>query len=94
MDKYTNKKVYLYYSIVLTRFWPVGIPGVNMKLRYVPALVPLLLTPSFALAGEQSKGTLIMMSSLGGWVLLTCGYMFVREVQRIRQDRKNKQDEQ
>jgi hypothetical protein len=65
-----------------------------MKTRLLPVLIPLLTAPSFALAGEQSKGTLIMMSSLGGWVLLTCGYMFVREVQRARQDHKKKQDEQ
>jgi hypothetical protein len=43
-------------------------------------LLPITLT-----AAEPSRGTVIMVSSIGGWVLFSSGSIALREMRRSRQ---------
>lgn len=48
------------------------------------ALFFLLLTPAIAMAGESSKGTVIMISGVSGWLVLSSGFILLKEIQRGR----------
>jgi hypothetical protein len=45
----------------------------------------LCLLPVSLTAGEPSRGTVIMVSSIGGWVLFSSGSIALREMRRSRQ---------
>lgn len=47
--------------------------------------VSLCLLPATLAAGEPSKGTVIMVSSIGGWVLLSSGSILLREQRKARE---------
>jgi len=51
----------------------------------------LCLTPSIALAGEPSKGTVIMISGVSGWIVLSSAFFLWKEV---RKSRHSKYDDQ
>ena len=51
-----------------------------MTLKHL--LVLLLLTPMLAMAGEPSKGTVIMISGVSGWMLLTSALLLWKELKR------------
>jgi hypothetical protein len=53
------------------------------------SLLLLCLTPSLALAGEPANGTLIMVSGVSVWILLSSGFLLWKEV---RKNRGPKQD--
>jgi hypothetical protein len=55
----------------------------------VSLLLLLCLTPSLALAGEPAKGTVIIISGVSGWILLSSGFLLWKE---IRKSRGPKQD--
>lgn len=44
----------------------------------------LLVAPVAVFAGEQSKGTLIMMSSVGGWASIAIALSFYRRSRRFK----------
>jgi len=56
-------------------------------MRIYAVLALLYLAPSFAFAGEPSKGTVIMISSVSGWLVLSSGFLLWKE---IRRNRRNK----
>jgi len=63
-----------------------------MKAKLVYAISTVALLPSLAVAGEDSKGTLIMMSSVGGWVFVTSGLILFKEAKRIKRERRKHYD--
>lgn len=65
-----------------------------MKTKFLYLFLSVMMLPSLAMAGEQSKGTLIMMSSVGGWIFVTSGLMFFKEAKRVRRERTNKPHDQ
>lgn len=65
-----------------------------MKTKFLYLFLSAMMLPSLAMAGEPSKGTLIMMSSVGGWIFVTSGLMFFKEAKRVRRERMSKQDDQ
>jgi hypothetical protein len=54
-----------------------------MKIFNLLFLIALLI-PAFCSAGESSKGTVIMISSVSGWLLISSGVIFVKELKRNR----------
>jgi hypothetical protein len=59
-----------------------------MRLKTCFAL--LCLSPSLAFAGEPTKGTVIMISSVSGWLLLSSGFLLWKE---FRKSRASKNDD-
>ena len=51
----------------------------------------LCLSPTLALAGEPSKGTVIMISGVSGWLVVSSGFLLWKE---IRKSRSSKHDDQ
>lgn len=49
------------------------------------ALVSLCLLPATLSAAEPSRGTVIMVSSIGGWVLFSSGSVLLREQRKARE---------
>lgn len=49
------------------------------------ALVTLCLLPAGLAAAEPARGTVIMVSSIGGWVLFSSGSMVLRGMRKARQ---------
>ena len=60
-----------------------------MKLKTYFTL--LCLSPTLALAGEPSKGTVIMISGVSGWLVVSSGFLLWKE---IRKSRSSKHDDQ
>jgi hypothetical protein len=48
-------------------------------------LASLCLLPSAVGAAEPSRGTVIMVSSIGGWVLFSSGSVLLREQRKARE---------
>ena len=46
--------------------------------------VLLCLIPSIALAGEPSKGTVIMISGVSAWLVLSSGLVLLRQIRKSR----------
>jgi len=46
-----------------------------------------LFFPAICNAGESSKGTVIMISSVSGWLVLSSGVLLWREIRRSRRDK-------
>ena len=65
-----------------------------MKTNCINLFFSALMLPSLALADEHSKGTLIIMSSVGSWIFVTSGLIFFKKVKRARREGKTKQDDQ
>ena len=59
-------------------------------MTYKKALLFLLLTPAVAMAGEPSKGTVIMISGVSGWLVLSSGFVLWQEIKRGRNDKNDK----
>jgi hypothetical protein len=53
--------------------------------RILYAMGVLCLLPVSLTAAEPSRGTVIMVSSIGGWVLFSSGSIALREMRRSRQ---------
>ncbi len=53
-----------------------------MKIANISLIVITLLLPTLSVAGEPSKGTVIMISSVSGWLLLSSAVLFWKEVRR------------
>ena len=51
------------------------------------AVASFLAMPSLLLAGEPSSGTLIMISSIGAWILAATAFVGIRRFQRARKQR-------
>tara|TARA_B110001469_G_C9647811_1_gene328537 strand:+ start:90 stop:272 length:183 start_codon:yes stop_codon:yes gene_type:complete len=47
-------------------------------------LLTLFLCPFALIAGEPSKGTVIMISSVSGWLLLSSAFFLFKEIKRGR----------
>jgi len=60
-----------------------------MRFQNCFLLLSLLLLPVVSYAGESSKGTVIMISGVSGWLLLSSAFIFWKE---IRKSRGPKQD--
>jgi hypothetical protein len=58
-----------------------------MKARILTLLSSILAIPSLLLANESSSGTLIMISSIGAWVLAATAFVGIRRFQRARKQR-------
>jgi|GEM_PF-1149717 uncharacterized membrane protein YqjE len=61
-----------------------------MKLSNLSLLALLFLTPLVCTAGEPSKGTVIMISGVSSWLVLSSGFILWKEV---RKSRGSKHDE-
>jgi len=48
-------------------------------------MMSLCLLPVSLAAAEPSKGTVIMVSSIGGWVLFSSGSVLLKEQKRARE---------
>jgi hypothetical protein len=57
--------------------------------RILYAMAALCLLPITLTAAEPSRGTVIMVSSIGGWVLFSSGSIALREMRRSRQKAEN-----
>ena len=44
----------------------------------------LCLTPSLALAGEPSKGTVILISGVSGWLVVSSAFVLWKEIRKSR----------
>ena len=60
-----------------------------MKFHTTFALVSFLTLPSRLLAEEPSSGTLIMISSIGAWVLAAAAIVGMRRLRRARQQQRD-----
>ena len=58
-----------------------------MKIFNLARYCLFLFLPSICSAGEPSKGTVIMISGVSGWLLISSGCLLWKE---IRRDRRNK----
>lgn len=56
-----------------------------MRSPLVFAFVSLLLLPATLFADEPAKGTVILVSSIGGWVILSSGSVILREQRKARE---------
>lgn len=56
-----------------------------MRATLLFALISLCLSPLSLAAAEPSKGTVIMVSSIGGWVLFSSGSVLLKEQKRARE---------
>src|SRR5690606_38008056 len=65
-------------------------PTEIMKIQNAVILLIVFLVPSFSFAGEQAKGTLILISSVSGWILLSSGVLLVKEYRRVRTLKQSK----
>ncbi|HBR93735.1 MAG TPA: hypothetical protein DEA90_06185 [Opitutae bacterium] len=57
------------------------------KLTFCAITVALLL-PTICSAGESSKGTVIMISGVSSWLVLSSGVMLWKEIKRSRGSNK------
>ena len=53
-------------------------------------LLACFLTPFLLNAGESSKGTVIMISSVSGWLLLSSAFVLWKEIKRGRNTKDGK----
>ncbi|MEO0508799.1 MAG: hypothetical protein AAF065_02935 [Verrucomicrobiota bacterium] len=53
-------------------------------------LLFLLLTPALAMAGEPSKGTVIMISGISSWLLISSGFILWKELRRAGSKKEQK----
>jgi hypothetical protein len=60
-----------------------------MKFHTTLALASFLALPSRLLAEEPSSGTLIMISSIGAWVLAAAAFVGIRRFRRARQQQRD-----
>ena len=60
-----------------------------MKFNTTFAVASFLAMPSLLLAGEPSSGTLIMISSIGAWVLAAAAFVSIRRFRRARQHQRD-----
>jgi heme O synthase-like polyprenyltransferase len=60
-----------------------------MKSRILTLLSSFLAIPSLLLAEEPSSGTLIMISSIGAWVLAAAAFVGIRRFRRARQQQRD-----
>lgn len=58
------------------------------------AFVSLCMLPAALSADEPSRGTVIMVSSIGGWVLFSSGSVMLREMRRAREKAENERQNQ
>jgi hypothetical protein len=49
-----------------------------------------LCMPLICNAGEPSKGTVIMISGVSSWLVLSSGFILWKEIKRSKQNRDNK----
>jgi hypothetical protein len=61
--------------------------------RILYAMGALCLLPMTLTAAEPSRGTVIMVSSIGGWVLFSSGSIALREMRRTRQKAETETNE-
>lgn len=61
-----------------------------MKIPNLALLALFFLTPLIGSAGELGKGTVIMISSVSGWLVLCSGFILVQEIRRSRSKKDNK----
>jgi hypothetical protein len=52
-------------------------------------IASLLASPTLLLAEEPSSGTLIMISSIGAWVLAAAAFVGIRRFRRARQQQRD-----
>jgi len=52
----------------------------NISNTNIAIYLSCLLLPTICSAGELSKGTVIMISSVSGWLLLSSGFLLWKEV--------------
>jgi hypothetical protein len=52
-------------------------------------IASLLASPTLLLADEPSSGTLIMISSIGAWVLAAAAFVGIRRFRRARQQQRD-----
>ena len=52
-------------------------------------IASLLASPTLLLAEEPSSGTLIMISSIGAWVLAAATFVGIRRFRRARQQQRD-----
>jgi hypothetical protein len=60
-----------------------------MKSHTSFAVASFLTSPSLLLADEPSSGTLIMISSIGAWVLAATAIVGIRRIRRTRQQQRD-----
>lgn len=53
-------------------------------MRLKACFVLFCLTPALALAGEPTKGTVIMISGVSGWLVLSSGFLLWKEIRKSR----------
>ena len=58
-----------------------------MKFHTSFVLASFLTSPTLLLADEPSSGTLIMISSIGAWILAATAFVGIRRFQRARKQR-------
>lgn len=58
-----------------------------MKISKSILLLATFLFPMSLLAGEPSKGTVIMLSSASAWVVITSGLIFFKQWRQIRSEK-------
>lgn len=57
-------------------------------------LASFFLLPAALSAAEPSRGTVIMVSSIGGWVLFSSGSVVMREMRKARQKAESESAQQ
>lgn len=60
-----------------------------MKFHTTSAVASFLAMPSLLLADEPSSGTLIMISSIGAWVLAAAAFVGMRRFRRARHQQRD-----
>ena len=63
---------------------PLTLTKFTMKIQNIGIIFATFLIPLICGAGEPSKGTVIMISSVSGWLLLSSGLVFWKEIRRNR----------
>ena len=61
-----------------------------MKLSNFTLLALIFLTPLVCAAGEPSKGTVIMISGVSGWLVVSSGLILWKEIKRGKHNRDDK----
>jgi hypothetical protein len=61
-----------------------------MKIQNFGLFFVTLLVPAMCFAGEPSRGTVIMISGVSSWLVLSSGFILWKEVKRGKHNRDDK----
>ncbi|HBR94933.1 MAG TPA: hypothetical protein DEA90_12300 [Opitutae bacterium] len=61
-----------------------------MKIQNLGLFLITLLIPAMCFAGESSRGTVIMISGVSGWLVVSSGFILWKEIKRGKHNRDGK----